>query len=203
MSEAETEADESGMTLGEMFAALRQNLWLLTLGPLAAGLTALGITGLIAPTFTASTTLLPPQQGQSSAASALASLGSLGSLAGLAGGAAGISSPGERYVALMQSVTLSDRIVEQFKLMEVYEERFRVDARKALASNVRSGRSLASCSASPPAAPWPLPSTPPSNLPAVWAKIPSNSSDMLAPAAAFCKLSACARGIASWRMHSW
>ena len=134
MNETETEADEPGMTLAEMFAALRQNLWLLAMGPLAAGLTALGITLLIAPTFTASTTVLPPQQAQSGAASALASLGSL---AGLAGGAAGISSPGERYVALMQSVTLSDRIVEQFKLMEVYEEKFRVDARKELASNVR------------------------------------------------------------------
>ena len=88
MNETETEADEPGMTLAEMFAALRQNLWLLAMGPLAAGLTALGITLLIAPTFTASTTVLPPQQAQSGAASALASLGSL---AGLAGGAAGWS----------------------------------------------------------------------------------------------------------------
>lgn len=54
-----------------------------------------------APIFTAITTFMPQQQSQSGAASALASLGSL---AGLAGGAAGVSSPGERYVALMQSV---------------------------------------------------------------------------------------------------
>ena len=126
--------DEQGMTLGEMVRALRAHLKLLMIAPLAAGLLALGITSLIAPTFTASTTFMPPQQAQSSAASALASLGSL---AGLAGGAAGISSPGERYVALMQSVTVSDRIIEQFKLMEVYETKFRVDGRKALAGNVR------------------------------------------------------------------
>ena len=126
------EDDDSGMSIGEMLSALRGHLKLLAAAPLAAGLLALGITMLIAPTFTAVTTFMPPQQSQSGAASALASLGSL---AGLAGGAAG--SPGERYVALMQSVTVSDRIVDQFKLMEVYDEKFRVDARKRLASNVR------------------------------------------------------------------
>ena len=128
------EDDDSGMSIGEMLSALREHLKLLAIAPLAAGLLALGITTLIAPTFTAVTTFMPPQQSQSSAASALASLGSL---AGLAGGAAGISSPGERYVALMQSVTVSDRIVDQFKLMDVYEAKFRVDARKSLATNVR------------------------------------------------------------------
>lgn len=126
--------DENGMSISELLGVLREHLKLLTIAPLAAGLLALGITTLIAPTFTAVTTFMPPQQSQSSAASALASLGSL---AGLAGGAAGISSPGERYVALMQSVTVSDRIVDQFKLMEVYDEKFRVDARKHLATNVR------------------------------------------------------------------
>ena len=126
--------DEAGMSLGEIWDALRRNLVLLALGPLAVGGLALALTMLIAPTFTAGTTFMPPQQAQSGAASALASLGSL---AGLAGGGAGISSSGDRYVALMQSVTLSDRIVEQFKLMEVYDAKFHVDARKTLASNVR------------------------------------------------------------------
>ena len=126
--------DENGMSISELLGVLREHLKLLTIAPLAAGLLALGITTLIAPTFTAVTTFMPPQQSQSGAASALASLGSL---AGLAGGAAGISSPGERYVALMQSVSVSNRIVDQFKLMDVYDEKFRVDARKQLAANVR------------------------------------------------------------------
>jgi uncharacterized protein involved in exopolysaccharide biosynthesis len=126
--------DEPGLSLGEMLGVLQAHLRLLIIGPLAAGLVALGIAFLIPPTFTATTTFLPPQQAQSAAASALASLGSLASLAG---GAAGLRTPGEQYVALMQSVTVSDRIVDQFKLMDVYEEKFRVDARKALAKNVR------------------------------------------------------------------
>ena len=130
----EADAEDEGMTLGEMAAALRERLVLLTVGPLVAGMLALGATYLIAPTFTAVTTFMPPQQAQSSAASALAALGPL---AGLAGGAVGASNTGDRYVALMQSVTVSDRLIERFKLMEAYDSKFRVDARKELSKNVR------------------------------------------------------------------
>jgi len=126
--------EDDGISLPEITRLLLERWKLLVFGPLLMGLAALGITFLIAPTFTASTTFMPPQQAQSNAASALASLGALG---GLAGNLGGVSSPGERYVALMQSVTLSDRIVDQFKLMDVYEAKFRVDARKELAGNVR------------------------------------------------------------------
>ena len=114
-ADLEAHAEDEGMTLGEMGAALRERLVLLTVAPLAAGVLALGITYLIAPTFTAVTTFMPPQQAQSGAASALAALGPL---AGLAGGAIGTSNTGDRYVALMQSVTVSDRLIERFKLME-------------------------------------------------------------------------------------
>ncbi len=130
----EADAEDEGMTLGEMAAALRERLVLLTVGPLAAGALALGATFLIAPTFTAVTTFMPPQQAQSNAASALAALGPL---TGLAGGALSAGNTGDRYVALMQSVTVSDRLIERFKLMEAYDSKFRVDARKELSRNVR------------------------------------------------------------------
>lgn len=125
---------DAGMTLSEMIALLKGRWKLLTLGPIAAGLLALGVAFTIPPTFTARTSFLPPQQAQGGAASALASLGAL---AGLAGGSAGVSSAGERYVALLQSTNVSERLVENFKLMEVYEAKFRVNARKELAANVR------------------------------------------------------------------
>jgi uncharacterized protein involved in exopolysaccharide biosynthesis len=126
--------NDTGLTIVDI-ATLFMSRWkLLVLAPLGAGVLALGITYLIAPTYTASTTFMPPQQAQGAAASALASLGSL---AGLAGGAAGIRNTGEQYVALMQSVTVSDRLIERFKLLEVYDAKYRVDARKELAQNVR------------------------------------------------------------------
>ncbi len=126
--------DEEGMSLVDLAVPLVENRKLLTLGPLLTGLLALGITFLVPPTFTAATTFLPPQQQQSVAGSVLSSLGSL---AGLAGGATALRTPADQYVALMQSVTVADRIIEQFGLREVYDAKYLVDARKALAGNVR------------------------------------------------------------------
>lgn len=126
--------EDLGMTLKEMLGALRSRRKLLILAPMIVGAVTLVLTGLVAPTFTATTTFMPPQQSQSSAASLLASLGPL---AGLAGSGTASGNSAERYVALMQSVTLSDRIIDQFKLIEVYESKFKVDARKSLAENVQ------------------------------------------------------------------
>ncbi len=115
---------------------MRERWILLVLGSLLAGLVGLAATYLIPPTFTARTVFLPPQQQQSLAATALSSLGALSSLAGAA---AGIKSPADQYVALMQSTTVADRIVDQFDLLKVYDEKYRVEARKELAKNVRIG----------------------------------------------------------------
>lgn len=128
------QANDDGIDLLDLLTILAARWRLLVVAPIAAGAIALGATYLIAPTYTAKTSFLPPQQQQSSAASALASLGAL---SGLAGGAAGIKSPGDQYVALMQSVNVEDRIIDQFKLMEVYEAKYRFQARKILESNVR------------------------------------------------------------------
>ncbi|MDH0863272.1 Wzz/FepE/Etk N-terminal domain-containing protein [Mitsuaria sp. GD03876] len=92
-----------------------------TAGAVAAAL-------LLTPVYTAKVTLLPPQQ-QNAASSALSQLGSL---AGLAGGAAGIKNPIDQYVSLFQSNTVSDAIIKQFNLVEVYEAKFQEDARKQL-----------------------------------------------------------------------
>jgi uncharacterized protein involved in exopolysaccharide biosynthesis len=130
----DVQVGDDGIDLLDLLTILAARWRLLVVAPIAAGAFALGATYLIAPTYTAKTSFLPPQQQQSSAASALASLGAL---SGLVGGAAGIKSPGDQYVALMQSVNVEDRIVDQFKLMEVYEAKYRFEARKKLEENVR------------------------------------------------------------------
>lgn len=125
---------EAGIGIGELVSILGARWRLLVIGPLAAGALALSASFLIPPTFTSKTVFLPPQQQQSSAASALASLGAL---AGFAGGAAGIKTTGDQYVALMQSVNVEDRIVDRFKLMDIYEAQYRFLARKDLEQNSR------------------------------------------------------------------
>ena len=124
--------ERDGITLSELHAALRPQLLKIAALSLAVGLAAYGVTLLMTPVFTARSVIISPQQQQNSAASALASLGAL---AGLAGGS--VKSPAEQYVSVMQSVTVGNRIVDRFKLMEVYDAKFRVDALKNLSTNVR------------------------------------------------------------------
>ncbi len=126
--------NDAGIDLLDLALPLLQHWKLLVFGPFFAGMAALGITYLIQPTFTSRTVFLPPQQQQSAAASALASLGAL---SGLAGAAAGVKSPADQYVALLQSTTVADRLIDEFKLMQVYESDYRFEARKELAKNVR------------------------------------------------------------------
>jgi len=125
--------DEDEISLLDLLQVVVVNLRLLVLGPLAAGLLALGFTFTIAPTFTATTKFLPPQQQQSAAASMLASLGALG---GLAGAATGLKSPSDQYVAFLKSRTVQDALVDRFKLADRYESKYRENARKALDGNV-------------------------------------------------------------------
>lgn len=129
-------AASDGVPLGELLGAIVAR-WPVLLGvPLLAGAAAFGISLLVPPTYTARTSFLPPQSGQSNLATALAALGPLASLTG---GVGATRTPGDQYVALMQSATISQNIVERFKLMEAYGSRFQSDARKELAGNVRIG----------------------------------------------------------------
>ena len=126
--------DDDEISLLDLLQMVVDNLRLLVLGPLVCGLGALGISFAIAPTFTAKTQFLPPQQQQSSAASMLASFGALG---GLAGAATGLKSPADQYVAFMKSVSVQDALIERFKLVEKYEAKLKTDARMSLTGNVR------------------------------------------------------------------
>lgn len=127
---------DEGVDLLDLALPLAQHLKLLIAGPLLVGLAALGASFLVKPEFTARTMFLPPQQQQSAAS---ATLSQLGALAGLAGAAANIKSPADQYVALMQSTTVADRLIDQFDLMKVYDQEYRYKARKELAGNVRIG----------------------------------------------------------------
>jgi uncharacterized protein involved in exopolysaccharide biosynthesis len=123
------------ISLLDLLQTIVDNLRLLILGPLAVGVTALGISFLIPPTYTAKTQFLPPQQQQSAAASMLASLGSLGGLAGAVGG---IKNPADQFLAYMKSVTLQDSLIERFKLLDRYDVKTKLDARLELKDNVRA-----------------------------------------------------------------
>lgn len=121
--------EDDEISLLDLLQVVADNLRLLVLGPLAAGLLALGLSFTITPTFTATTKFMPPQQQQSGAAAMLAGLGALGGLAGAAGG---LKNPADQYVAFLKSRSVQDALIDRFKLMDRYESQFKSDARTTL-----------------------------------------------------------------------
>ena len=91
---------------------------------------AAGVIAFLTPeTFTATATIMPPQQ-QSSTAAAL--MGQLGGLAGLAGQSLGLSNTADAYIGILGSRTVADEMIKQFELEELYETENLSDARKKL-----------------------------------------------------------------------
>ena len=135
LSQDPSVADDDEISLLDLLQVVVENLRLLILGPLAAGLVALGVSFVIAPTFTASVKFMPPQQQQSAAAGLIQSLGALG---GLAGAASGIKNPSDQYIAFLKSRSVQDALIERFNLLDRYDATYKEDARKTLEANVKA-----------------------------------------------------------------
>lgn len=104
---------------------------LLVAVPIAAGALTFAATFLVSPVYQSTTTFMPPQQrGGGSAA-----LEQLSALAGVSAGA-GARNVGDLYVSMMQSATISDRMIDRFKLLQVYDRQFRDQARLDLSKRV-------------------------------------------------------------------
>jgi uncharacterized protein involved in exopolysaccharide biosynthesis len=119
------------ISLLDLLATIFDNLWLLILGPIAAGLIALGVTTYyVTPVFTAKTTVLPPSGGADGGGVAAAILGRLGGVGGLVGG--GLPSAASKHMAYLQSDLIADAMITKFDLVKRYEADFQVEARKSL-----------------------------------------------------------------------
>jgi capsule polysaccharide export protein KpsE/RkpR len=135
-NEPAIEVEPSEPDVFDVLLPAAQHWRLLIFGPLIGGVVAFAATFAVSETFASRAMFLPPQQQQSTAASALAQLGALSGLAGISS-LAGTKNPTEQYVALLQSATISDRMVDRFGLMKVYDVDYRFRAREELAKNVR------------------------------------------------------------------
>jgi tyrosine-protein kinase Etk/Wzc len=98
-------------------------------------LCAIVISLLLPKRYTATVTLLPPQQNTSMGAALASQLGNLGGMAALAGGSLGLKNPNDMYVAMLKSRTVEDAMVQHFGLMHEYHARYLSDASKAFEGN--------------------------------------------------------------------
>jgi tyrosine-protein kinase Etk/Wzc len=106
---------------------------------LAAALLALIVALLLPKMYTATTTVLPPQQNEPTAT---AMLGQLGAIAGLGSADLGLRNPDDLFVAMLQSRTIEDRLIDRFDLRRVYSVKQYQAARKKLAerSDIGAGK---------------------------------------------------------------
>ncbi len=96
--------------------------------------TGLAVSLLLPPIYTARTTLLPPQQGQSSSGAMAANLGALAASVGVAGA---LKSQEELYVGLLKTDAIANTLIDRLKLKERYEQQTLVNTRLALQKTVR------------------------------------------------------------------
>jgi uncharacterized protein involved in exopolysaccharide biosynthesis len=128
-----------GPGLLDLLLAFAEQKWVILGITLAGGLVTAIIAFLLPPMYTATASIMPPQQ-QQSTASAL--LGQLGPLAAAAGSNLGLKTPADLYIGILGSRTIADHLVQAFNLRQLYDERTVSDARKVLAkrSSFSTGR---------------------------------------------------------------
>ncbi|HKD83218.1 MAG TPA: Wzz/FepE/Etk N-terminal domain-containing protein [Terriglobales bacterium] len=104
----------------------------------AATVVAVIVSFALPKTYTATTTILPPEQSQSSASLLL---GQIGILNGLSSSDLGLKSPGDLFVAMLRSRSIEDSIIDKFDLRREYGVKHYQDARKKLESrtNINAG----------------------------------------------------------------
>jgi tyrosine-protein kinase Etk/Wzc len=126
--------DDDEISLVELATTLGEEKKLVFGLPFVVGVAAIVVSLFLTPIFTAKTTLLPPQNsGGGGAAAALASLGCLAGLAGISTG----GTTADTVIAMLQSRSAKDQIIDQFNLVEYYEAELREDVYKTLGEVVR------------------------------------------------------------------
>src|SRR5215813_736065 len=115
----------------DILIVLARRKWLIFKITIGFALIALLISLLLPKSYTATTTVLPPQQNSSISSTIMAQLGSFGSLGALAGSGMGLKNPNEIYVAMFKSRTVEDAMIRRFGLMSEYRQKYMSTARKA------------------------------------------------------------------------
>jgi uncharacterized protein involved in exopolysaccharide biosynthesis len=121
---------EEEISLLDLLIILAERKRTIVLVTAAFAAIALIVSLLLPKWYTASVTLLPPQQTSSLASALTSQLGGLSSVAALAGGSLGLKNPNDMYVGMLKSQTVEDGMVHDFQLQQEYHKRLVSDARK-------------------------------------------------------------------------
>jgi tyrosine-protein kinase Etk/Wzc len=118
----------------DLLILLSRRKWVILRTTLAGALLSAAIAMLLPNRYTATASILPPQQSQSLAASMIGQLGALGPMAAMAQKDLGLKNPNDLYVGMLRSRTSEDALIRRFDLLRVYHDKKMSDARKNLES---------------------------------------------------------------------
>jgi len=127
---------EDDISLLRVLALIGERKKFISLFTLCIAVLSIAISFVLPKSYTATATLLPPQQNSSLSSVLSSQLGSLGGMAALAGGSLGLKNPNEMFVAMLRSRTVEDAMIKKYGLMDEYHKKYLSDARKSLESHV-------------------------------------------------------------------
>jgi tyrosine-protein kinase Etk/Wzc len=116
----------------DVLLVLAHRRWLVFFTTLACFLMGVLLACLLPVQYTATVTLLPPQQGSSIGSVLASELGGLGSMAGFAGGGFGLKNSNDMFVSMLKSAVVENAIIAQFDLRNEYHRRYLSETRLAL-----------------------------------------------------------------------
>lgn len=116
----------------KVIARRRRMIFLATL---AAAMISLVYSLFLPNIYTAKTMILPAQDDKGMMSAMMAQLGGLATLAGGAGVSIGGSTTVDLYVTMLRSEAVKDPVIDRFKLMEVYKDKYRTETYRALDKN--------------------------------------------------------------------
>lgn len=96
----------------------------------AALIISILITLILPKKYSSTARILPPQQDTNLMGLMLG--GGVGGFSSLAGGMLGLGTPADQYASMLESQSISDAIIDRFKLLEVYNKKFRLEMYKKL-----------------------------------------------------------------------
>ena len=123
--------DDDEISLLDLLIVLAERKRLIFWITVGSAIAALIVSLLLPLRYTATASLLTPQQNSSLSTQLASQFGALGPLAALTSGGGLLRSPNDIYVGMLRSQTVEDAMIQHFGLMQEYRKKNLYDAREA------------------------------------------------------------------------
>lgn len=128
------DAEKTNLSLPQLIVIIINNRILISKVALLALIFSTIVSFLLPKIYSSTTLILPPQQDNGLMGLMLGSMG--GGVTNLASDLLGKGTTADLYVGMLNSEAIMDTIIDRFKLMDVYDEKYRFDTYKRLDDNV-------------------------------------------------------------------